>query len=440
MTKVTLHKVSRPRPRGRPRHVWMLRYYDSAGKRCGKTLGDCKQMSKRDAEAIRREKQGRFDCNVEKPDKPTRMTLAAFAAYDREAIADRRYKTLLGHDQALGHAKRIIGADTRASSIVRSHVARLKAAMRDECYRPATIDMVIRVLRAAWNRGIKEGLVTDNPFADNGVKWEPRTARIFTCEEIEAMVVVADEWWRLFIRVVVTTGLRKLEAAHLRWSDVDLDAGTLRVTRHEAGRFTVDGQSYPLLEWSAKAKASYRTIPLADEVVAELRRYKARAGKSAYVFLDLDRLAALDARIQAGTLRPNFEPINNLLRGFQTIERQARTLLAERRDVAVDEVAWPMGCIHDLRDTYLTGVKDLPIDVLQRVAGHADISTTIRFYTSATVRDADTVRKSLAASGLAGSGHTQDTLADSGTGTDGAVARKRGWRYHEDDCPRSSVG
>ena len=70
-------------------------------------------------------------------------------------------------------------------------------------------------------------------------------------------------------------------------------------------------------------------------------------------------------------------------------------------------VAWRVGCIHDLRDTYLTGVKGLPLDVLQRVAGHADIQTTIKFYTSATERDADKVRSAVAASGL--SGRVQDT-------------------------------
>ncbi|MCZ6734258.1 MAG: hypothetical protein O7C65_00525, partial [Planctomycetota bacterium] len=115
------------------------------------------------------------------------------------------------------------------------------------------------------------------------------------------------------------------------------------------------------------------------------------------------RLGAIDARLRAGTLRPNHELVNNVLRRFKTIQYEAQALLAKRRGVAPKDVKWRIGCIHDLRDTFLTGIKGLPIDVLQRIAGHADIATTIKFYTTATERDADDVRAAVAASGLAGS-------------------------------------
>lgn len=162
----------------------------------------------------------------------------------------------------------------------------------------------------------------------------------------------------------------------------------------------MDGQSYPLLPWTAKAKASDRAIPLPDETVDELQRYKAKAGKSAYLFVGLDRLEALDRKLKAGTLRGNYELCNNVLRDFKVIQRDARKLLAKRRGVAVDKVPWRVGCIHDLRDTYLTSVKRLPIDVLKRIAGHSDLATTLKYYTSGTDRDADDVRAALANSGL----------------------------------------
>ncbi len=61
------------------------------------------------------------------------------------------------------------------------------------------------------------------------------------------------------------------------------------------------------------------------------------------------------------------------------------------------------------------GASGLPLDVLQRVPGHADIATTIRFYTSATERNAEAIRAAIAKSGL--SGEVQDT-----PGTRGAVS------------------
>ena len=91
MTKVELHKVKRPRPPGkdgkarRPREVWMLRWV-ADGKRYGETIGDCKTMSRRDAAAVRREKQSKYDCKVESPKRPKKMTLAVF----RPFYLDRR--------------------------------------------------------------------------------------------------------------------------------------------------------------------------------------------------------------------------------------------------------------------------------------------------------------------------------------------------------------
>ena len=142
---------------------------------------------------------------------------------------------------------------------------------------------------------------------------------------------------------MVTTGLRLNEAMHLRWCDLDLDAATVKVCRHDASRVTVASESYPLLPWIAKAKASYRTIPLPDRTAADLGRYKAKADGSAYVFIDLGRLGAIDARLRAGTLPPNHELVNNILRRFKTLQRQAQALLAKRRGVAPKDVNWRIG-------------------------------------------------------------------------------------------------
>ncbi len=149
------------------------------------------------------------------------------------------------------------------------------------------------------------------------------------------------------------------------------------------------------------------SVGLGNTAVAALRRWKLKAGKAVfvgYVFVSLERLGAIDARMRSAAWKPNSDLVNNVLRRFKALQRKGRALLAERREVKVEEVAWREGCIHDLRDTYLTGVKGLPLDVLQRVAGHSDIATTIRFYTMATERDADAIRAAVASSGLAGQG------------------------------------
>ena len=102
--------------------------------------------------------------------------------------------------------------------------------------------------------------------------------------------------------------------------------------------------------------------------------------------------------------------MNNVLIRFKRYQGWARRLLADHRGVEIDKIDWPIGCIHDLRDTYLMGIKaqGVPLDIASRMAGHANISTTVKHYLSATDRDADTVRDAVSRSGLAGA-HAQDT-------------------------------
>ena len=85
MTKITLNKVKRRgRMDRRVRAVWMLRWYGTDGKRYGETIGECKKLTKRNAEAIRRSKQSKLDCNVVQADRPKKFTLGVFLGYYQE--------------------------------------------------------------------------------------------------------------------------------------------------------------------------------------------------------------------------------------------------------------------------------------------------------------------------------------------------------------------
>ncbi|MCZ6446018.1 MAG: site-specific integrase, partial [Planctomycetota bacterium] len=189
--------------------------------------------------------------------------------------------------------------------------------------------------------------------------------------------------------------------------------GSLKVCRQDAGDFTVDGKAYPLLSWTAKAKASYRTIPLPPEVVAKLRRFKAKS-KSRYVFLSLKRLEIIAERLHRGTWLPNGLPMNNLIRQYRAIQAAAHALLANRRGVSVEKVTWRIGTFHDLRDSYIMRIKNgVSLDVLQRIAGHENLATTLKYYTQPTQADAAQVL-----SALAGKRQVQGTNRAHLTGTD----------------------
>ena len=157
---------------------------------------------------------------------------------------------------------------------------------------------MVRYLQGAFTRGVKNRLVLSNPF--DGVdlpKVQPKKVQFFRRFEVEAMIGVAwSQWWRVFIRLAYTSGLRQEELLTLRWEDVDLDEQTVTVAPKKAGTFNANGREYPILEWTAKDYET-RVVKIPTDTVAALRRYRdfQEQPRSAYVFLSLDRLADLEA-------------------------------------------------------------------------------------------------------------------------------------------------
>ncbi len=124
--------------------------------------------------------------------------------------------------------------------------------------------------------------------------------------------------WKSLIQLAVTSGLRKSELPHLRWTDFDSDAGAVRVEEHHSGRYVVSGRDVPILPWQPKTKRSTRTVPIPPATVDQLQRLKVRCGGGPYLFVDLDRLSAIDTRIKAG--KPAGEMVINFSMIFNEIQ------------------------------------------------------------------------------------------------------------------------
>ena len=94
---------------------------------------------------------------------------------------------------------------------------------------------------------------------------EPKEALRISREQIAAILSNADERYRLIIQFAAYTGLRAGEQRALTWDDLDLDAGVVRVTRAvKAGGYV----------GPPKTKGGKRTVPLAPDLIAELRAWK----------------------------------------------------------------------------------------------------------------------------------------------------------------------
>jgi len=393
---------------------WTLRWHDSNGKRQHESIGRCDGITKKLAQDKRRAKELALNGGEEPIDKPAYMTLATFLKQDRDSRAgDVRESTLLEHDFAGAHATAVLGADMELARITVADVGKIKAELVGKGRAAATVHKTLRTLRGAFNRAAKLKLIHRNPFMDVKLPRVEETAkRVFAPVEVSALLkAVADDlWWEAFITLAVTSGLRRDELLNLKWSDVDFKDGTVKVQPKKPDQITVavqvrksDGTTVTetltlkTWEWFAKAKASYRTVPLPQATVDVLQRQRVKQGGSPFVFITVARLRQLQRHIADGALPAKFEIVLNLLRRFGEI--QDSILAAMKKDAAdPSKVEWPRGCLHDMRRSYCTRMAEtVPMHVLKKWAGHSDIATTASFYLGESEGMADKARQAFTA-------------------------------------------
>ena len=390
MTKTSVHlrKIKRPLKDGKSRSEWHLRWHGTDGKHYCAKIGNCASMTKRQAEAIRRNRQVELDRGEIPRDKPKAIPLGEFADLHASMIGgDRKSSTLYEYRLSIQTAARILGERTPIHSITASDVARFRTRLTGSA---ATRAKHVSRLRAVFNHAKRWGLLSgDNPFANQPMpRFAPKTKRIFTIQEIEAMIAAShNAWWKAFVCVAVTAGPRKEEILNLLWRDVDFEEKVIRISAKSEGSFqTADGSAFSTLAWAPKTYA-IRTIPIPDQTCDALRELNQSTDESPYIFVSLDRLRVINASIERGTRRGRAETCNNVLRQFKRLQRRAAD--------AVHASEWQFGTIHDLRKTYGSRMADVvPMHVLQRWMGHSDVSVTAGYYLEIADHHAETARSS----------------------------------------------
>jgi integrase len=205
---------------------------------------------------------------------------------------------------------------------------------------------------------------------------------VWTAEQLAEFLEFVREdhlfalWWVMAVR-----GLRRGEAAGLRWADLDLDRRELTVTqqRVQIGRQVIVGPP--------KSAASRRTIALDAETIRVLRgldRAQRAAGLSAeYVFLTADGTPLLPNylthRFRALVLASGLPPVR-----LHDLRHGAATLaLAARTDLKVVQGTLGHSSIVLTADTY---VSVLPVTFQQAADATARLVLTAARKTGRQVR------------------------------------------------------
>ncbi len=187
--------------------------------------------------------------------------------------------------------------------------------------------------------------VADAAIAPRAVKTEIEP---LTHDQMRSLLDAAtgDKLRALYI-LAITTGMRQGELLGLQWKDIDLEVGTLRVSRS-----VYDGVISP-----PKTNAGRRTIRLSKLAMAAMRQHQVESAKrriSEWVF-------------------PN---ARGTTIGHQNLHNRSWKPLLKRAGLP-HSVRF-----HDLRHSCISLLlaHGVPIKVVSEMAGHADVSITLSVY------------------------------------------------------------
>jgi integrase len=269
--------------------------------------------------------------------------------------------------RATGTASRSTATSIRRSvaDVNVDDVASLVAELRKRGLSAWTIRGVLTPLSGVLGHSARRGLVTHSAVSRLERRERPsvgrREMRVLDRDEIATLLDGAPERYRTLIAVSIGTGLRQGEAPGLRWQDVDLPSGVLRV------RWQRD-QDRKLTE--PKTPQARREVVLSPSLVSLLRLHKAAAGRSKegdFVFAS-----------HAGTPLAHR---NIVRRGLEKATDAAG--IGEYVEDEEGKRRWRSAIRwHDLRHTAasLLIAQGLDVVYVSRTLGHADPSITLKRY------------------------------------------------------------
>jgi integrase len=301
--------------------------------------------------------------------KPAKETLGAFLDRWEGDVATRAsaktvavYKGLLAK-----HVRPVLGAvelqrvDTRG---VQELVNGLRTRKRPLSAK--TIRETFGALRRALAKAVAWGLIARNPTDHvERPRGSAREKRPLSADEVKRFRAAArGSHFELVWDVLIASGMRPGEALGLRWADVDLETGEVRVRQ----AVTEDAEGAPLVA-APKTEKSRRTLPLPDSIMAGLRRHRAEQAKRAMrKGPAYDRDAALVFATWDGS------PVchRNLRRAYLRVCERA----------GIEGARGP----YDLRHTAATLLIEagVPIKAVSERLGHANASITLNVYVHST--------------------------------------------------------
>ncbi len=164
-----------------------------------------------------------------------RWTVAQWLTHwlDNIAALSVRENTIAGYRVAVNkHLIPGVGAH-RLEKLLPEHLERLYAKMQENGSSAGTAHQAHRTIRTALNEAVRRGYLSRNPATlAKAPRLTEEEIEPYSVEEVQRLLLAVGER-RNHARwaVALALGLRQGEALGLKWNDIDLGKGTLRVRR-----------------------------------------------------------------------------------------------------------------------------------------------------------------------------------------------------------------
>ena len=243
--------------------------------------------------------------------------------------------------------------------LTQGRVDRVEAKGQPKGLSAKTVRNIHQILSSALKLAQEQRLILTNPAEGCALpRVEHQEMKTLTTVQLTSFFREARESgvFELYY-LELATGLRRGELLGLKWEDVDLERGDLRVRRQVS---RINGE---VVEAPLKTKNAYRTLPLAEDTVGVLKEQRKKVGNSPWVFPS-----------------PNGGPISpdSVLHMLHRVLKRA---------------GLPKVRFHDLRHTFATLALQNGVDVktVSGMLGHFSAGFTLDTYahiTSAAQRQA----------------------------------------------------
>src|SRR5205085_4217138 len=134
-------------------------------------------------------------------------------------------KTALRHEQMHEQFLVFLGAraDLNIAAITSADILGFREHREAKGLAPATVNLDITILSVAFNAAWKQGHISVNPCAAiESLKDKAAQKKIFSPEQVSALVSVAEGDWKGVILTAFYTGMRLSDVCNLCWRDIDL--------------------------------------------------------------------------------------------------------------------------------------------------------------------------------------------------------------------------